>query len=154
MEKIITKNWILLSRLKKLHGMTIKIRIERSHRYDGSSVTTFLAKDFIYNRTDGKIRHGVIHTKHAEVQNYMSIRDSRIQDIFLLQNKLCGSSPGDLDKYSYLYGWSISIKNKDGLFYIDYQSESWMFAIYLIIDKKAILLEDWLNKDITLYDLI
>lgn len=153
MEELIKKNYQLVSRLEELHGSSIKIRIKaiRSDRY---SVTSLSASDFIRNNTDGSIIEGMLHTKYAEVRNYTSIGESQVHGIYLLQNKLCGSSPSDYDDYGFNYGWHISVRTHEGLFYVDYQSDSWLFAVYLTINGAETLLEDWLNKDITLYDLI
>lgn len=153
MEELIKKNYQLVSRLEALHGSNIKIKIKaiRSNRY---SITSLSASDFIHNNTDGSIISGILHTKYAEVRNYASIGESQVHGIYLLQNKLSGSSPGDCYEYAFNNGWHISVRTHEGLFYIDYMSDSWLFAVYLTINGTEILLEDWLNKDITLYDLI
>lgn len=153
MEELIKKNYQLIDRLSALHGASIKIRTKaiRSNRF---SVTSLSAKDFIYNNASGDIIEGHLHTKYAEVRNYMSIGESQVQGVYLLQDELDGSCPNDIASYGFNYGWHISTRINDVSFYVDYQSDLHLFAVYLTINNTEILLEDWLNQDLTLYDFI
>lgn len=119
--------------MRKLHGLAIEIRYRyRKHPQESE-----------------RIIFGELHSVEYEIVTYNDFDYFTIADIFLLQDEFDGARPSSMPP-SYRYGWCFSIRYQDGRYSVSIWDHIYIIEIFI----NGVSLNDFLNQDLTLYDLI